>query len=109
MNGLRISVVYPSGYAPVIASCGVLAMYPMINNEHPIKIGVRVAGTHTNDCRTQELLLTHIVFDELEKAQEFCDKAFPCMQNNDSEAYKNLVEAMLASGEMKSVGYVYYK
>lgn len=71
MNSLRISVVYPSGYAPIIASCGVLAMYPMIDNEHPIKIGLKVAGTHTSNCKTQELLLTHYVFDELEKAQEF--------------------------------------
>ena len=109
MNDLRISVVYPDGYAPIIASCGILSMYPIVDNKHPIKIGLKVAGTHTNNCRTQELILTHYVFEKVEKAQEFCDKALPCMQNDDSDSYNELVETMLASEDMESIGQVYYK
>ena len=109
MNNLRVSIVYPDGYAPSVASCGVLKLYPLIDDEHPIKIKVRIAGTHTNNGRTQDLLLTHLTFDTADKAEKFCKEALPCFQNDDEEAYQKLVNTMLKENSMKSVGQFYYK
>ena len=109
MHNLRVSVVYPSGYAPSIASCGILGMYPILDDEFPIKIALRVSGAYTNNGRKQDLPLTHIVFDTAEKAQEFCDKALPCFQNDNEDGYRELVDTMLKSGDMKSVGTFYYR
>ena len=109
MHSLRISIVYPSGYAPTISSDGILAIYPVIDNTHPIKIGLKVAGTHTNNCRTQHLLLTHLVFDEVDKAEKFCRKALPMMQNDNEDKYYELVDSMLKSQDMQSIGHFRYK
>ena len=109
MHDLRVSVVYDSGYAPSVPSCGILKVFPILDNTHPIKIGIRVAGTHTNNCKTQDLTMTHLVFDTVEKAQKFCDEAMPCFENDDTEAYRALQEKMLEAGDMKSIGSFYWR
>ena len=110
MNSLRVSIVYPSGYSPTISSCGILDMYPIIDNTYPIKIGLKVAGSHTNNCRTQHLLLTHLVFNEVDKAQEFCNLALPMMRNDFGDKFLELVNSMKESNDMQSIGgYVYHK
>ena len=108
MNSLRVDIVYPSGYSPSIASCGIINMYPILDNTYPIKIAVKVAGTHTNNCRTQELTLTHYVFNTAEKAQAFCDKALTCFRTDDTERYQTLLSEMLESGDMQSIGSFVY-